>query len=124
MCTIGDFNKALNLTPDDAVILFNGGYSDELEDEDVNKNRTPKVIFYTSLYHTINSLEHINYIVCSVINKIICIIPRKYGKSFRDNPTSKLARLSTYSCRTHWSKEWEHYSHKIRKNRQKLDTTG
>ena len=58
-------------------MLFNGGYSDDLEDVYVDKTNTPKVIFYPPLYHTSNILEQKKSIVLSVVNKITCIIPKK-----------------------------------------------
>ena len=48
MCTIGEFSKALDLTPNDVIMPFNGGYSDENEDIDADKHNTPKVAFYPS----------------------------------------------------------------------------
>ena len=45
MCIISDFNTALDLTSNDALMLFNGGYSDELEDADVDTNNTPTNYF-------------------------------------------------------------------------------
>ena len=113
MCTIGEFSKALDLTPNDVIMPFNGGYSDENEDIDADKHNTPKVAFYPSSYHTINGLDHNKSIVLSVINKIICFIPRKCGESLGGSPSLNLIRLDIYLCMMYCNIEWEHYSRKI-----------
>ena len=75
LCTIGDFNKALDLTLDDEIMIFNGGFNNELKvDVNVDKNNT-KVICYPSSCHTTNSIVHKRPSIFYA--KIMCIIPRK-----------------------------------------------
>lgn len=88
LCTIENFNKALDNTPEDECVQFSRSYDDNLV-KDVNKNKnSANAIFYSRSYSDTKNI--VNRSTNTLICKILCFIPNKNRNNDDTNITQQL----------------------------------